>query len=1116
MTLEIPKEIPSWVVAVVAGPWPEGDEDALRRLGAAWKEIGDAITTVSQLTGDARTKALAAIEGETGEALDKHGIDLDGDLEHAANACYGLSEQCMHNALSTEYSKYVIVGCLVALVLQLGVDAFVPGVGQVHSAAATAATRLTVRAAVRELIARLGTEGARAAASRLVRVIAFKGVTLGAIQGGAIPLVAQAVQMSGPENYRTEIDWGDVGLGVVSGAAAGAAGEFFGVRTMIGLERRFANNATSTVRNKLTQVGVRFAGAGVGGVAGAVAGVVSVVPFTGQLDMGWDHLLPGLVGGVLGSMPHALRGPAGPAIGAPVGGSKGPAGEGPGAGGRVTASPGDDGPPPSLPPGDEGVAVDRPGTGRDEGAPGGRNDDPSVTAAQPRGEGDPPVASRAEGDGRAEGEARPETAARPEAQPRPDTEVRPRAETEETGGPRTEEGSASREEPGTDTTAPGRRDEPVPMRTEDETQPESVAQPENERGASRPESVARPEDEGRSDSGTRPETVVRPESEGDPGSGARPETVVRPESEPRAETETRSEDGVRPRPNEEAEGTGSRRTDEEATTSRGEDDTATPIPARENEVVPPRGRESEATPPRARESEAAPPRGRDREATSPRGREGERTPPRARDGEAAPPRGRAGEITAPRGREAEAAAAGRGLDEPAARNEAEGATTPREADRATAPREAEEATTPREADEASGRRAADEEEAARRAAEEEEAARREEEDDPPTVPTRRLSDEEAARMAAGEEPGALRVEGDWTQREFIPPLEGVGQRAYTKDQIVEMWENKIGRSMTPNEIRTLELGCVGISSTFAGHPLHPPNNLMFSDPVSYPHQFEYEKILAPLDRLNSDMNNARTSLREVREALRIAEEEHGLNPLSSEVRELRKSVKAWEAHVDQIQESAREAAAKLSGDLSMLKFNREMAMLDHGLNSQELAQNYKQRFEDILHRGPATREEFLQMVAEDLKLSQLRNVEQYLPSGKPSEWDVVMFAKHFYSGQEHVHDAAGNPLYHNGWPVTRATDPNPDLFRPDPETGQVDMSGDLCCPKGPGMGNFDFGLYLEDIDAWINANHMEYPDPVRRAKDPMKAFVQDSMGFHFYGGYYDSAVIGLAFRRIVP
>ncbi|WP_280278406.1 hypothetical protein [Nocardia wallacei] len=1162
MTLEIPKEIPPWVIAAVAGPWPEGDEDALRRLGAAWKEIGDAITRVSQLAGEARNRALAAIEGLTGEALEKHGLDLDGDLKHVAAACYGLSEQCMQDALATEYSKYVIIGSLVALVIQLGVDAFVPGVGQVHGAAATAATRLTVRAAFRELITRLGTEGARAAAARMVRAIAFKGVTLGAVQGGAIPLAAQAVQMTGPGHYRKEFDWKDIGLGVVSGAAAGAAGEFVGVRAMTGLERRFAGNATSAARNRLQQTGIRFAGAAAGGAAGAVAGVASVVPFTGQLDMGWDHLLPGMVGGVLGSMPHALRGPAGPAVGAPVrDGSGPPAGDGPGAGDRTGGSPnGDDGPPPSAPSGDEGRGSEG---GRDDGASGGRHDDSADPATRSSDEESPSGAARSEGEPPPEAvvrpeneadpasEARPETAARPESEPRPDARAddgprpQPNEDAEGSGGRRTEaEPGTSREENDTATPVPGGRDEDVPTRSSDEAQPETSARPEDESGPgsevrpdsaarpenepapateARPENMARPENEGESVGEARPEAVARPEDEGESVGEARPEAVARPENEAvpegearpetvaRPETEVRPEDGARSRPREEGEEPGGRRTDEESRTPRDESGTETPVPVRGDETTPPRGRDGERTPPHAR----------DREATA-RGRDGERTPPRGRDSETAPPRGDEGEVTAPRGREAEAAAARRGLDE-----------TTRDADEATAPREVDDTAVPRETDEAARRRveeeaARHEEEAARRRAEEEEAARREEEEaarreeeeDPPTVPTRRtrLGDEEAARMAAGEEPGALRVEGDWSDREFVPDLAGRGTDTYSKDQVIEMWENKIGRRMTPSEIATLELGCVGITSTVAGHPLHPPNNLVFSDPATYRPQFDAERVLVPLDRANSDLNNAKMSLLDAQDRLREINMAHSYDASVPEVIEARRVVREWTKYVDQLRQVAREELMKIGDEVNRLQEQRAMAQLEHSMATKDMVLGYKRAFEDILERQPATREEFLQMVAEDPQLSGLRDVGRFLPSGKPSEWDIVVFAKHFYSGQEHVRDPAGNPLYEprTGWPIARPTDPNPDMFAPDPETGQVDMSGDLCCAKGPGMGNFDFGLYLEDIDAWMNANHMEYRDPAQRQADPMKAFVQTDIRFHNYGGYYDSAVMGLVFRRIVP
>src|SRR5690242_16628718 len=93
VTLQIPPEIPQWVVAAVAGPWPQGDVDGMRRLGTAWIEVGDVLAEISKLTGAAREKALAAISGKTREALAEHGVNLDGDLRVAAETCYSLGDQ---------------------------------------------------------------------------------------------------------------------------------------------------------------------------------------------------------------------------------------------------------------------------------------------------------------------------------------------------------------------------------------------------------------------------------------------------------------------------------------------------------------------------------------------------------------------------------------------------------------------------------------------------------------------------------------------------------------------------------------------------------------------------------------------------------------------------------------------------------------------------------------------------------------------------------------------------------------------------------------------------------------------------------------------------------------
>ena len=54
MTIQIPEPV-QWLVPVVVGTdWPEGDEDALRRLAQAW---GQAATAICQATGEGNVAA---------------------------------------------------------------------------------------------------------------------------------------------------------------------------------------------------------------------------------------------------------------------------------------------------------------------------------------------------------------------------------------------------------------------------------------------------------------------------------------------------------------------------------------------------------------------------------------------------------------------------------------------------------------------------------------------------------------------------------------------------------------------------------------------------------------------------------------------------------------------------------------------------------------------------------------------------------------------------------------------------------------------------------------------------------------------------------------------------
>ncbi|WP_406280953.1 PspA/IM30 family protein [Nocardia sp. NBC_00881] len=376
------------------------------------------------------------------------------------------------------------------------------------------------------------------------------------------------------------------------------------------------------------------------------------------------------------------------------------------------------------------------------------------------------------------------------------------------------------------------------------------------------------------------------------------------------------------------------------------------------------------------------------------------------------------------------------------------------------------------------------------------------------------------------------MEGDWSNREFLPPLDGHRTRAFTKDEIVQRWEAKIGRKMTPQELATLEWGCVGIASTLAGVPGHPQYNLVFSDPTTYPRQFKADEKLAPLEQANNNLNQAKKSLRKAEEQLRDAKKGLGRSQRSSpEVSKAKAEVDRLKTLVEKRREQDRAAAAKISltpEERRSLLAERAAAQGEHSKRSLDLVRDVKRRIEDVIARGPANKEEFIRMKNEDSVLARVRGLEaQFLPAGNPATWDVVTWAKDFYSGQDVARDNLGrvliNPDTGRPWPV--ATAPNPAAFEPDPVTGQVNMSRDLNFSKAAGMGNFDFNTEVAP-GLWADANHMEYRPGDPRRDDPgpmggpMKVYLSREEDLHSYGGrifgaYYDSRVYGLSIRSVI-
>lgn len=160
MTIEIPGAV-QWLVPIVVGAsWPEGDEDALRRLGEAWQQ---AATAVNEAVSDGDSAAWAALSAMQGEAADAFAEYWDrfvsGDeqfLVTLRKACAALAEACDETALNVEYTKLSIIAALIILAAQIAAMLAAAwatfGASTAGVPIAEAATELTVQMVFRELL----------------------------------------------------------------------------------------------------------------------------------------------------------------------------------------------------------------------------------------------------------------------------------------------------------------------------------------------------------------------------------------------------------------------------------------------------------------------------------------------------------------------------------------------------------------------------------------------------------------------------------------------------------------------------------------------------------------------------------------------------------------------------------------------------------------------------------------------------------------------------------------------------------------------------------------------------------------------------------------------------
>ncbi|MFE0022785.1 glycosyltransferase [Amycolatopsis sp. NPDC059021] len=156
MSLQIPSEL-TWLVQIVGGDaWPEGDEDKLRVLAVAWEEASRELTAVQGEVDSVTAAVLSALQGTASEEFRKFTQAFKAQVPDVAVTAKQLGDLARETALQVEYAKYMIVGTLIMLAMQIAwalANAFWTfGASTATIPAMQAAARISVQVVLKNLV----------------------------------------------------------------------------------------------------------------------------------------------------------------------------------------------------------------------------------------------------------------------------------------------------------------------------------------------------------------------------------------------------------------------------------------------------------------------------------------------------------------------------------------------------------------------------------------------------------------------------------------------------------------------------------------------------------------------------------------------------------------------------------------------------------------------------------------------------------------------------------------------------------------------------------------------------------------------------------------------------
>jgi hypothetical protein len=229
MSIQIPGYL-QWVAYLVGSQWPQGDEDAMYRIGSDWNNSSEQVSALIPELNRIHSSTMTVLQGQTAGAADQQFKLLfvgNASVDKLATAMGALGDLAAATGKNIERTKLQILASLVIAAFEiswaLAQTAATLGASVVSDVeillieeSAIAAIRRTLTELMGDIMVDLGETMAKTTVSKIVKKSLAK-----VAEGVSEDLFVQAVQDA--NGHQVGINWGETAKIALVDAAGGAA-----------------------------------------------------------------------------------------------------------------------------------------------------------------------------------------------------------------------------------------------------------------------------------------------------------------------------------------------------------------------------------------------------------------------------------------------------------------------------------------------------------------------------------------------------------------------------------------------------------------------------------------------------------------------------------------------------------------------------------------------------------------------------------------------------------------------------------------------------------------------------------------------------------------------------